>query len=390
MKTKTIRYNSTLDYCDGIQVFDARDPIGGHYVALLVEQPKDVYGRYLVVGVAPKELQAFRLGKTDLRSLIGGTNAQDWYLANVDGDIHDQIVLEPRQGAIPEAYLPEPGFVLGSWQSSSPSDVATEARARNNVVVELTLETPESADGHRIRADVLSGLLLHMQVLVRHAYTKAMGALSLAQRRKIDRETAPMLDVAVPAMAGSFRLVLEAAQVPNLFGTGEIIRALDALDDVMQVASDPEKTVERVLKYRGHMASAYVRLLRFMVESDVSMQYAWASPDRPNVSRRSVSRAQAEPLVAVLSASASLGVEPVTLTGILRKVDVDAGTWRLKSAEDNEEYSGKVRPGVSLSRLLTDGNYRFVCEEEAEEVTGTGREVRTLYLTVYSEVRSKG
>ena len=387
---KTIRHNSTLDYCDGIQVFDARDSIGGHYVALLVAQPKNVYGRYLVVGVAPKDLQAFRLGETDLRSLICRASVEDWYLSDVNGDIHEEIIMEPRHGSVPEAYLPEPGFVLDSWQSSSPSAVSTEARVRNNVVVELTLETPEGADGHKIRVDVLSGLLLHIQVLVRHAYIKAMGALSLAQRRKIDRETAPMLDVAIPAMAGSFRLVLEAAQVPNLFGTGEIIRALDALDDVMQVAGDPEKTVERMQKYRGHMAGAYVRLLRFMVETDVSMQYAWASPDRPNVSRRSVSRAQAEPLVAVLSASASLGVEPVTLTGILRKVDVDAGTWRLKSGEDGEEYSGKVRHGITLSRLLTDANYRFVCEEEAEEVMGTGRELRSLYLTAYSEVRSKG
>ena len=34
--------------------------------------------------------------------------------------------------------------------------------------------------------------------------------------------------------------------------------------------------------------------------------------------------------------------------------------------------------------------YRFVCDEEVEEVTGTRREVRTLYLTAFSDVQRVG
>ena len=34
---KTVRYESTLFYYDGPQVFEARDAIGGHYVAVMVD-----------------------------------------------------------------------------------------------------------------------------------------------------------------------------------------------------------------------------------------------------------------------------------------------------------------------------------------------------------------
>jgi hypothetical protein len=180
-------------------------------------------------------------------------------------------------------------------------------------------------------------------------------------------------------------VILVAAHAPDLFGSGEIARALAVVDDLVSASASPDETLTRVRKYRGHTASAYLRLLRFIIESGVSMHYAWSAPDRTEVSEHGITRAQAEPLVSILAAAESLGTEQVTLVGQLRKVDVDAGTWRLNVTEDDKDYSGKVRPGVSLSHLETDRMYRFVCEEEVEEVTGTGREAKTLYLVVFSD-----
>ena len=64
-----IRYSARLFYCDGIQVFEARDAIGGHYVAVMVE-PVDGEERYLLAGVEPGRLRQFRIGELDLRSLL--------------------------------------------------------------------------------------------------------------------------------------------------------------------------------------------------------------------------------------------------------------------------------------------------------------------------------
>ena len=77
---KTIRHTTTLFYYDGPQVFEARDGIGGHYIAVLVE-PQDGLDSYLVAGVAPERLRQFRAGTLDLRTLLTEGGAEEWYLA---------------------------------------------------------------------------------------------------------------------------------------------------------------------------------------------------------------------------------------------------------------------------------------------------------------------
>jgi len=66
---KTVRHTMTLVYYGGPQVFEARDAIGGHYIAVLVE-PVEEKDRYLVAGVEPERLRRFRIGTLDLRSLL--------------------------------------------------------------------------------------------------------------------------------------------------------------------------------------------------------------------------------------------------------------------------------------------------------------------------------
>ena len=52
---KTVKLTGILDYYDGIQLFAARDPIGGHYVCDMIDTVGD-FDRYLVVGVRPDRL----------------------------------------------------------------------------------------------------------------------------------------------------------------------------------------------------------------------------------------------------------------------------------------------------------------------------------------------
>ena len=388
--TKHITVDHILCYYDGVQIFDAIDAIGGHYLALCVEDLADGHHKYLVVGTSPEILQRFRIGEIDLRTLIDTRAEPDWFMFETSDGLEQPLPLFAQTGPIPEAYLPEEGFLLED-ASSPKSDVRREALGRRNVVVELKLEPPEAADGtHLIRVDNLSGLLLHWQSLLNHAYGKSISNLSPKKKKDCKRGEASRLNVAVPALAGSFRMVLVAAQAPDMLGSGEIERALNVVDYIVSVASSPEETLKRVQEYRGHTATAYLRLLRFIISSGISMRYAWTAPNREDISDFGISRRQAEPLVTILAASESLGAEQITLLGQLRKVDLDAETWRLHNTEDDCDYTGKVRSGVSLRHLEADGTYKFLCDEEVEEITGTGREVRTLYLNAISDVNSTG
>jgi len=109
---KTIQHTSTLFYYDGPQIIEAQDPIGGHYIGVMVESEDDSE-RYLVVGASPERLRQFRVGALDLRSLFVERDAPEWYLANaLDGD-EQHLTLFPQSGPISESeYLPEAGFVL--------------------------------------------------------------------------------------------------------------------------------------------------------------------------------------------------------------------------------------------------------------------------------------
>ena len=197
---KHIRHTHTLFYYDGPQVFEGRDAIGGHYVAVLA--PSDgVDDRYLVVGVNPERLRQFRSGALDLRSLLVESDEDVRYLATVANGLDHPLTLERLPASLLDGgLLPDFDFVL----HDRPADdyVLREARARNNLILELAVEPPEAAAQHRIRASTLAEMLLRVQAMMRHACRAVMKEHPAGYRQPDD----DMMDVVVPAAAGSFRI----------------------------------------------------------------------------------------------------------------------------------------------------------------------------------------
>jgi hypothetical protein len=109
---KTIQHTTTFFYYDGPQVFEARDMIGGHYVAVMAE-PKNGHARYLVAGVAPERLRQFRAGTLDLRSLLAEAGSEEWYLATAVTGLDQPLALELQTAPLTASgLLPDEGFLL--------------------------------------------------------------------------------------------------------------------------------------------------------------------------------------------------------------------------------------------------------------------------------------
>ena len=90
---KHIHHTSTLFHYDGPQVFEARDAIGGQYIAILA--PSDgADDRYLVAGVDPERLRLFRSGALDLRSLLIESDEEGRYLATAADGLDHPLTLE--------------------------------------------------------------------------------------------------------------------------------------------------------------------------------------------------------------------------------------------------------------------------------------------------------
>ena len=121
---KTIKLTEILEYYDGIQIFTAQDPIGGHYVGEMIDTVGD-FDRYAVVGVRPERLDDLRSGRVDLRTLLLEAPEGEWYITTPEGTVDDPLTLEPQQTPLVETdYLPEAGYFL----DDEPPDVAAAIR----------------------------------------------------------------------------------------------------------------------------------------------------------------------------------------------------------------------------------------------------------------------
>ena len=376
---KHIRHTNTLFYYDGPQVFEARDAIGGHYIAVLT--PSDgADDRYLVAGINPEKLRQFRSGVLDLRSLLVESDEEVRYLATAADGLDYPLEIErlPASFMLGE-LLPDSDFVL----HDRPADdyVLDEARARNNLILELAVDPPEAAADHRIRASTLAEMLLRVQAMIRHACRAVTKEHPAGFRRPDD----DLMDVVVPASAGSFRVVLEAANLPDLLGDSVLGIALHRVDTLFRNPADPQETLAAARESQGHLAGAYLRLLRFLVDRRTGLRYAWAGPKSERTNRRSVSQAETVPLVKVLSSVTDIGREAVTLDGTLERFNRGSGAWGLLTT--GGQRLGKIdEGGPNLDGLEVGGRYVFYCEEVIEEVDITGRESRTLYLNRHEPV----
>ena len=370
---KKIRHTKTLFYYDGPQVFEAHDAIGGHYVAVMVESDNQ-NERYLVAGVPPEQLREFRSGALDLRSLLIQSDEEERYLATVDTDLDHPLVLNNLSTTLMDSgFLPDAGFVL--HDRSSDDSVLREARERNNLVLEVVAEPPEATMQHRIRANTLAEMLNLVQGMVKYAYRTEMKGDD-PRYRQPDED---MMDVVVPAAAGSFQIVLEAASMPDFFGGSKLARALRRIDVLFEDTANPEKTLLTVKEQRGHLAGTYLKLLRFLVERETGLRYSWAEPKSERPSNRAVSQSEAGLLIEALSSVTNLGSESMTLEGTFERFNRGNDSWGLLTNEGKRW--GKVKGGgPSLDGLEVGGRYRFYCDEEVEEVAITGRELRVLYL----------
>ena len=94
---KTIRHTDTLVYYDGVQVFEGRYPIGGHYVGVMIDS-LDNADVYLVTGVAPIQLRQFRSGTLDLKTLLLEGSEYGWYTTHTNDDLMQSLVLDTQVG----------------------------------------------------------------------------------------------------------------------------------------------------------------------------------------------------------------------------------------------------------------------------------------------------
>lgn len=378
---KYIYYKATLVYYDGPQVFEARDKIGGHYIAISIASSRNV-DDFLIVGVSPEELRHFHLGSIDLRELILRGERSEWYKLDSELSFDEPMALKIQRDYLSDSdkMLPNAGFYM--HDDPTDVDIIKEARERNNSILQITTEPRESIEDHRMAVDTYTELLQRIQSLVQHTYRSL---LSGNVSKNMDNKNACSMNVVVPASAGSFRVVLESAKGPDLLGDIELTRALEQLDLFFDTTDNPERTIKLLTKNRGRLAHSYLKFMEFLSSHDIGMKYSWADPSSKVPSRRSISTGEAALLAEKLSEINNLSPKVVSFEGTADKGDGTNKTWRLHT--DQGRISGSVREdGPTLNGLKIGTRYRFTCEEETFVTEATGAKKRTFFLTKYEPI----
>ena len=378
-----IQYKSTLLEYDGPQIFEARDRIGGHYIAVAVEEGGTDY-RYLVVGTEVEKLRKFRVGEIDLLSLLVESSRDGWYLTASSVNEEQSITILPQQGSLLKRdYLPDPDLYL--HDSRATNSLVSEARARNNLVVEIITDPPETETGHRIRVSTLTGLLRNFQSLV---FQACCDQFEEYNHRPTDYEIRKLvqMDVIVPAAAGSFRMLLESSNSQYSHSSNaELASALDIVDNLF--ASIPSVQQQMYTPIHHRSLNQFIKLLKFLSRNKTNLNYAWAEPnfERPRCS--SVSTNQIGPYIAStqkqhiattqvqhIANSRKLSIptiQTVTLVGEIEYVDRTKKMWGLCTSNGSILTGVVDEDGSGLNGLTVGERYEFVCLQEISEQEDT-------------------
>lgn len=100
---RTICYQRTIFYYDGICVFEGRDILNRFYLGVVLDTDEDS-DKYLVVEIDPATEVSEDLG--NLRDVILNRPHEVWYLVWAN-DLNENLRLHGHRGEIPEEYLPE-------------------------------------------------------------------------------------------------------------------------------------------------------------------------------------------------------------------------------------------------------------------------------------------
>ncbi len=373
---RKLKNQKSLIYYDGLQVFLAEDQFGTRYVCTLANR-SDETDIYLCTMISKQNEEDLLLGKIDLAGVYDDPEVETYFTLKSTDEMATRAKVDSiLRSEIQSNWLPEKG-VYFDFDAKIGSEIVAESVKRQKALINCRLNPPESMIESKIFADNLGRAASLLQKLVKYAFRYAIKDFDSKSKRSLYLDEHYLLEV-YGFSPGSFTLNMQSHKDPDLFGYPEVERAFRIIDDIFDSVEDPQQTVAKLSSLGGLLAIAYRDFVKFISETESSVSYEWARPDRNQLYGKSLTHEQAGPLYEALIERQDLGVEKITFTGYLTKVDEKARTWRIVNEEDGREYSGKS--DVKLTGLvIQDKIYRLECEEVIEEQKGSGKEI-TKYI----------
>ncbi len=381
MRTNEIRYTKTLVFYDGILLFEAKDPIGGTYLASHVK-PVPKGDRYLLVGCRPEDLRMLRQGAIEPRSLMQESAEYGWFLADLTSTERPLDILDQGFESIPEKHLPGEGITIAEFEVDH--ETTRQARERDNVILQVSIEPPEAVGEYRVRTDTLTGLLTRVERLTRYAAERtAIEGANPRTRGRVSRNVGRLEIVGISH--GSIKVTLQEARGLDTNRESLLAKALEQLDGLFNEQDTSNRAEAYLAAYDSRVANAYISLMKFLRARKTGFSYTWATPTSRHPSHRGISLERVRKIASELpefveDSDNETPADEIVLEGTLEMADEPANRWRLRDLEHGVREGTVAEDGPSLSNLVIDRWYRFLCSEEAELTGRRGRRKPALFL----------
>ena len=380
MRADRIRHVRTLEYYDGILLFEARDPIGATYAASHIG-PVEEGDVYLLVGCEPERLRLHRHGIGELRNLLQESADFGWCRA-VLTDIDEPLTVigEFHTRPIPDDYLPSAGPSFAEYDVVH--EVARRARAERNTVVEISIDPPRIDREGLAPAATLVRLLRRIETLTQRAALHSVARDRGLDPATVAEERVGQLDVAEIAR-GSVKVTFQELNMPDPREESPLARALEYLDDMVESVGNSEDIAAAARTYNPGVVAAYAGLVRFLRDQRTGFSYTWSAPVGRTVSHRAISFSDARKLareLPTLKGDYLISERGVFLEGELEMADRSKGTWRLNDPVEGRQTGVVEGGGPDLGNLTIGNEYALACREEIRMDERRGLPTTTLYL----------
>jgi hypothetical protein len=373
---KKLNISQILVYYDMPELFIATDEVDTNFICLLLEVTENSPS-YLSTAISANRLSSFIKGQLELRQILIEPEINDWYSFNID---NESIIAERTDiQNFPEIYLPEPGFYLNN-EILDNSSIVEEVVQKDNAVVHLAIS--DDKDNFSVDTDDLGDIVKLYSVMLENSFKKGLIEHKVKEKKALIVPMNYKLR-AFAASRASFNIHLYSKSQKDLFGNCMVEYGLEKIEQILTEYANDKELISSLRSLKGHAVSSFKKILKKIIDEKLKIKHKWFAPNQKEVHFKVLDTVKAQKIYDILNQSEELTEEVKELIGVFVQADVERGTWRIKTADEDKEFSGEATSEELRGITLDTVTYKLICQEIIEEFKVTEKEkVKYIFKSV--------
>lgn len=371
---KQLHITQILVYYDIPEIFIATDEVGTKFICLLVDIDKESI-LYISTPISTTRLSGFINGNINLREIFVKPETNFIYSFDKISDTIEANLLKEK--VLSDEYLPNMGFTY-----KKPLDdnikILNESIEKNNTIVHLAVS--DSNNNYSVDIEHLGDIVLLYQRIIENSLKKELAQLPPKEKQSYYLPQNQKFRV-FASSPGSFNLHMYSTSEVDLFGNSIIDLGLSKFEEIIRDFDNEDEYIESLKTVKGHTISSLTKLIKKIIDNDITIKHKWFSPGQENVHVSTIDQIKARKINNILKKSEELSEERKEFEGNFVQVDVNRGTWRIYNIADEKEYNGEAQEDLLQGVTVKTATYKIDCIEIVEHFLVAEKEKVKYILT---------